>query len=137
MRVNPPDYNSPPTILVIEDESNVRTYIRQVLTQHNYLVLTAADGVEGLAEFEKHKDQIKLVLLDLTMPGLDGRELITRLRGLGSTVPILIMSGYCQGDLPSATGDLGVTGFLSKPFRPGELLVQVAKALSATPAAAP
>ncbi len=110
------------TILVVEDDDNIRTYIVQVLTGSGYRVLAAADGKEGLETFSKQQDAVRLVLLDLTMAGMDGWEVSRRLRELRSDLPVIFMSGYSRPEKPSSGTHVIKDAFLQKPFRPHELI---------------
>ncbi len=113
------------TILVIEDEESVRSYISQVLAGKGYRVLAAVDGQEGLDTFKKHHAAIHLVLVDLTMPGLDGREVANTLRELRPDLPIIFMSGYSRPEMPTSEAHLEKDVFLQKPFRPRELIALI------------
>lgn len=125
-------------ILIIDDEPNVRLVFRTALTSAGYSVFTAEDGIEGLkAARDSHPD---LVLLDLNMPGLDGMEVLKRLRDEGNAVPVVIVTAH--GDIPNAVQamKLGAIDFLSKPLSPDALRNTVAEVLeraeTATPEAA-
>jgi two-component system, cell cycle sensor histidine kinase and response regulator CckA len=112
------------TILVVEDDDNIRTYVAQVLSGGGYRVLAVADGQEGLNAFKKHL-AIRLVLLDLTMPGWDGREVAGALRELRPDLPIIFMSGYSRPEMPTSETHVEKYVFLQKPFRPHELIALV------------
>ncbi|HEY8548833.1 MAG TPA: response regulator [Vicinamibacterales bacterium] len=115
-----------PTILVIDDEAAVRNVTQSLLERAGYRVLTATGGAEGLAVIEE-MPEVDLVLLDLTMPGMNGREVLTRLSGLKPAVPVVLSSGYCTPEtLPEGPN---VAGFLPKPFRVEELLDAVGSVL--------
>jgi PAS domain S-box-containing protein len=120
------------TVLVVEDESAVRTFARRALESGGFYVRTAENGLAGLDAFRKHLQKIDAVLLDLTMPGMDGLEVLTELRRLAPNVPILVMSGYGERDVSGALAEAGATGFVAKPFLPRELLARVSHALSAS-----
>jgi PAS domain S-box-containing protein len=112
-------------ILVIDDEHVVRTVARQVLEQVGFSVLTAADGREGVESFRKNGDEISLVLLDVTMPGLSGEESFRMLRDLRADVPVLLSSGFDEQEVAARFGGLGPGGFIQKPYRPEELVAAV------------
>ena len=106
-----------PTILLVEDETALRRVIRKCLERHDYEVLEAASGNEGLALFEKSCDDIDLLLTDLKMPdGLDGHGLSRELRKTRPELPVIYISGY-SSEFSSQTLQLkrGVN-FLPKPF---------------------
>jgi|CXWL01.1.fsa_nt_gi CheY-like chemotaxis protein len=92
-----------------------------------YEVLCAKDGEDGLARYDEHREQIRLVLLDLTMPILNGEATLRALRDRDPALPIIVMSGYSDSALPNA----GVR-FLAKPFRLVELMTCVGEALRDT-----
>lgn len=125
-----PQHSCDGTVLIIEDDPTVRGFIRRVLEFAGCSVLAAAGGREGVALFRDHDREIRVVLLDLTMPGMNGPEVIRRLRELRASVPIVVMSGYSGEDaLPRLQGDR-ISAFLHKPFQPHELLDQVRTAMT-------
>jgi CheY-like chemotaxis protein len=120
----------PPRILVIDDEEIVRSSIVLILRQ--YAVLEAANGREGLEVYRAQTPE--LVLTDLSMPGLGGREVIAQLRQSSPPPKIIAMSGNadCIGDNSVILAhQLGIDRILSKPFGPKELLGAVASVLAA------
>ncbi|MEM9556427.1 MAG: PAS domain S-box protein [Acidobacteriota bacterium] len=115
--------------LVIDDEDLVREVAAKVLQRQGFDVLTAADGKTGLELFAERADEIRLVLLDLTMPEMDGEEVFRELRRRDADCCVLLMSGYREH---SATQGLeGLGGFLHKPFRPSDLVRKVREVLGA------
>ena len=80
-------------------------------------VLTAEDGRDGLAVFGDHADKIDCVILDLTMPHLDGEETFRELRKIRPDVAVILASGYNQQDVTQRFTGKGLAGFLQKPFR--------------------
>ncbi|HWO10770.1 MAG TPA: PAS domain-containing protein, partial [Polyangiaceae bacterium] len=90
------------TLLLVDDEDLVRTTSSVMLEDAGFRVLAAADGQEGLELFERHMAEIDAVILDLTMPRLDGEQCLRRLRALRPGIPVLLMSGYSvQGAVPT------------------------------------
>ncbi|HET6229853.1 MAG TPA: PAS domain S-box protein [Longimicrobiaceae bacterium] len=120
------------TILVAEDEAAVRSLVRRVLQREGYTVLEAADGREGLRVAREHAGPIDLVVTDVIMPVMSGRELADQLAVARPGVPVLFMSGYTDNVIASR-GDLepGVA-FLAKPFGPDELAARVRDILRST-----
>ena len=109
------------TILVIEDEKEIREYAAAALREYGYRTLCAADAAEALAAVEREPGRIHLALTDVVLPHMNGRELASRLVGLRPGLKVLFMSGY-TGDIIARHGvlDEGVE-FIQKPFRPEEL----------------
>jgi PAS domain S-box-containing protein len=125
------------TVLVVEDEEAVRLIVRRVLREQGYAILEARDGNEALRICAQKGDSIDLVLSDVIMPGMGGRELSRALAISRPTLPILFMSGYNDdGDLAGAGGDIGA-GVLAKPFTSETLARQVREALDRRPSKAP
>lgn len=121
------------TIIVIEDEAQIRRFLRTTLTAEGYLVVEAGTGKQGLIEAATRKPD--LIVLDLGLPDLDGVEVIRELRGW-SSVPVIILSARSQEGDKIAALDAGADDYLVKPFGVGELLARIRVALRhAVPAA--
>ncbi len=117
------------TILLVEDEPALRALARDCLESHGYRVLDAADGKSALMAAERHAGSIQLLLTDVIMPGMSGRELANRLSALRPEMKVLYMSGYA-GDLIAQYGVLdAATLLLEKPFSLQALLAKVHRAL--------
>ncbi|PYN75060.1 MAG: hypothetical protein DMD96_28720 [Candidatus Rokuibacteriota bacterium] len=110
------------TILVAEDEAAVRELVCEVLSRLGYRVLVAGDGVEALALSQRFRDPIHLLLTDVIMPGMDGRELAERMLAGRPDTKTLFMSGYAEPPIP---GDV----LLEKPVTPDALARKVAEVL--------
>jgi PAS domain S-box-containing protein len=119
------------TILVVEDEDVVRDYAKAALERAGYRVLTASDGGEGLAIFAEHRPEIDAVLLDLTMPRLDGPEVLRELRNQAPDVPVLIMSGFTDEEVAIRFEGIGASGFIRKPFAAHDLAAHLRRLLVA------
>ena len=103
-------------MLVVEDAAAVRRIIRRLLERRGHRVLEATNGGEALAVFERHRQEIRLLVTDLMMPGVGGRELVTRLRERAPALRVLFMSGYSD-DAVRTHGELAPdTAFMEKPF---------------------
>ncbi|AOS44905.1 Blue-light-activated protein [Lacunisphaera limnophila] len=109
------------TVLVVDDEDPVRQVARDALTLLGLTVHEAADGPAALALVQAAPDTIDLVLLDLTMPGLAGDEVLRRLRQIRPDLKVIIMSGYSEGETMQRCAASGVSGYLPKPFAIAEL----------------
>ena len=109
-------------VLIVEDEESYREAMGFMLTKEGFEVILAADGEEGLAQFERHGADI--VLLDLMMPGLSGTEVCRRLRQR-STVPIIMVTAL-DSEIDKVVGlELGADDYVTKPFSHRELLARV------------
>ncbi|MFN6570315.1 PAS domain S-box protein [Dendronalium sp. ChiSLP03b] len=116
-------------ILVVDDEAAITQITKTTLEIHNYRVLTAQNGIESLALYTQHKDEIKLVLMDMMMPSMAGGTAIRTLQIINPQVQIIAMSGLASAEaLAQAIGN-GIHGFLTKPFTANELLNSVQQIL--------
>jgi len=104
------------TILLVDDEESVRVMGTRMLERVGFEVLTAADGREALELFQQRREQIVLVLLDLTMPDLDGEETFRELRRMAPRVRVLMSSGYTESEIAPRFAGKRLSGFLQKPY---------------------
>jgi two-component system cell cycle sensor histidine kinase/response regulator CckA len=118
----------PIRVLVVDDESMVRSLLRRLLERRGFTVEEACDGRSALALLER--TPVDLIVLDMTMPDLDGAEVVRRVRESGSKVPILLSSGYMEAKAEKALEQSMIQGFLSKPFSPTTLMEAVNRALA-------
>jgi PAS domain S-box-containing protein len=114
-------------VLVVDDEEEMRLLVAAGLGRVGFQTLQARDGMEALDLFQQHRDRISLVLMDLTMPNMNGEEACRELQRRGSTVPVLLTSGFNETDALQGFGNLGLAGFLQKPFGLGTLVEMVRK----------
>ncbi len=114
------------TILLIDDEPLVRSIAEAVLKREGYRVLTADDGVEGIEVFRKNLHDVSLIMLDLTMPRLSGRDTFIELKRLDPEIPVLICSGYMVEieEFEKETG-FRPSSFVPKPYAINELSLSV------------
>ncbi len=117
-------------ILIIEDETPMRTALTDLLTAENYRVLAAADGESGLRR--ALEDKPELILLDVMMPKLDGFSLCAELRRLNQNVPVLMLTAKGQIQDRVSGLDAGADDYLVKPFSTEELLARVRALLRRT-----
>jgi len=117
------------TVLVVDDEETVRQAVTSILDSAGYLVLVACNGPEAIEMFETAFDHVDLVLLDMTMPLMDGEETFHALRAVDPDVRVLLTSGYVEQDALGRFGDDGPVGFVQKPYQPATLMQKVAQAL--------
>ena len=113
-------------ILVVDDEERIRSITQRTLLHHGYRVVTACDGTEAIEVFARHQGEVKAVLTDLMMPGLDGLGLMKVLTHMAPGLPVVLSTG--AGDDPAQTekvtalGQLGVGIMLTKPYTAEDLL---------------
>jgi DNA-binding response OmpR family regulator len=111
-------------ILVIDDEEEYRTFLREVLRDDGYTVMVAPDGTTGLACTSR--EHFDLIVTDMIMPDLHGPELIAKLRLAGCVTPIIAISGNPAGDASLAVAEAySANGVLTKPFKVNELRAMV------------
>ncbi len=110
------------TVLVADDEVIVRSVVVRALEESGFAVLTAGDGREALQRFRQHLDEIDVVILDLTMPGLSGEQVIREIRELRAEVPVILSSGYAEEDAVRRVAGVELVGFMQKPYRPAALV---------------
>jgi CheY-like chemotaxis protein len=127
------------TVLLVEDEESVRELVRVTLTSRGYNVLEAENGECGLRIAEEYKEHIDILVTDVVMPGIGGRELARKLLLLRPGISVLYLSGYTE-DAVVTPGALGPsTAFLQKPFTLQNLAKKVREVLrsNSTPTSAP
>lgn len=110
------------TVLVADDEAEIRQLLRLYLEKDGYQVLEAEDGIQAMAHFQK--SEIDLVLLDIMMPGLDGYQVLRKLRK-ESNIPVMILSAKGADEDKILGLDLGADDYLSKPFNPLEAMARI------------
>jgi len=116
-------------VLVVDDEEPVRAIAVQALQHLGFETLEAGDGLEALQVFEANRDRIRMILMDLTMPRMDGETAYRELRRLGMLTPVVLTSGFCAVDVLDHFQGKGIAGFLQKPYRLHALLREIRKAL--------
>ena len=118
------------TVLVVDDEELVTELAIDILEGANLRVITAKDGQEAVDIFQELSDEIDVVVLDLTMPKLNGREAWDRLRAIRGDIPIVLSSGYVEEDATRGFDEQDLAGFVHKPYTPSHLLRVVKDSLS-------
>jgi signal transduction histidine kinase/CheY-like chemotaxis protein len=113
------------TVLVIDDEDVVRKVAASTLKAHGYRVESAESAEAGIRIFSGKSQQIRIVLLDVTMPGVDGGETFRRLKNLDSDVKVVLSSGFSEAEVSARFDMKGVAGFLQKPYTSAELLRKI------------
>jgi PAS domain S-box-containing protein len=113
------------TVLVVDDESVVRKIATASLKRYGYVVLTADNGREAVERFRALHREIALVLLDLTMPLMNGEEALMHMRAIDPDVPIVLSSGYNEMEAVRRFNGKGLAGFIQKPYTAGALAEKV------------
>jgi excisionase family DNA binding protein len=124
-----------PRVLVVDDEASIRDLLSKTLALAEYDVDTAPDGNAALARLRDSVAGYDLVIADLKMPGMDGLTLIRQIKRLRPDLPIIIITGFSTESSAIEAVNLGVAGYLTKPFRVPQVLAAAAKALGVAPAA--
>lgn len=124
------------TILLVEDEDRVRAFLRNVLKPQGYNLLECRNGGDALAQMQAHHGPIQLVLTDVVMPGMDGRQLAAAVRTVHPEARVLFMSGYTDDAIIHHGVGVQHITFLGKPFSASDVLQKVRAILDAPPVAA-
>jgi PAS domain S-box-containing protein len=118
------------TVMVADDEETVRRVAAAMLESVGFRVELADDGAAAVERFRADPDTFRLVLLDLTMPGLGGEEALCALRRVRPDVRVILMSGYAEPEVATRFAGQGLAGFVQKPFQLPTLLAKVREALA-------
>ena len=119
------------TVLVVDDEARMRKLIKDFLMKKGYGILEAADGEEALNVYEENRNKIKLILLDVMMPKLDGWSVLRQIRQ-DSKVPIIMLTARGEEQDELFGFELGVDEYIAKPFSPKILVARVEAILKRT-----
>ena len=127
----PPSSATPQSILLVDDEKMASMLVKRILSEAGYHVATAQSGFECLDLFRHHPHAYDLVLLDLTMPFMDGEETFRRLREIRSDVPVVLCTGFIEKERVDRlmTAGVGLAGFLRKPLAPDEIVSHIRSTL--------
>jgi len=117
-------------VLLVDDEETVRSVGKRMLERIGFEVETAVDGRDALQMFEAESDKFDVVLLDLTMPHMDGETCFRELRRVSSKVRVILTSGYNQQELTTRFAGKGLAGFIQKPYRMKTLREELSKVLA-------
>ena len=118
-------------ILLIDDEEMVLDVGSQLLSRLGYSVLTATSGAEAIDLYEVHKDHVQLIILDLCMPDMDGKQTYLYLKGLNPCIKVLLTTGLSMDGPAKEMLANGCHGFIQKPYRMSELSTKVSEVLAA------
>jgi len=117
------------TILVTDDEKNIRSVLKRFLTKFGYTVLLAEDGYKAVELYRRNKNRIDLIILDMIMPELSGKKTYKLIRKINPEVKVLLSSGYSRNGQLQELMEEGLKGFLQKPYNLNEILVKVRNVL--------
>jgi CheY-like chemotaxis protein len=118
-------------VMVVDDEDFVTLLATKVLSNSGYRVVTAKDGFQALDIYRKLKDQISLVILDFTMPVMDGSDVFAELQQINPRVPVVLSSGFAEQERLGIMLARGLRGFIPKPYSNQKLIDQVRQTLDA------
>ncbi len=113
---------NPKTILLVNDEEGLLEVANETLSQFGYKTILARNGKEALELFELNKNNLSAIVLDLTMPELDGLEVFQKINKIDKNIPIILCSGFPEQSISQQFGKLKPSGFIQKPYRPIELV---------------
>lgn len=119
------------TILLVDDEEFIRDLGTRMLTRAGYNVLAAADGSEALRMYADHREEISLVILDLMMPHMGGKECLLQLRNMNPAIKVIIASGHAADAVMRETSAAGARGAVNKPYEMRQVLEVVRSVLDA------
>ncbi len=120
----------PKRVLVIDDEANVREVASDILAEQGYIVIPAASGAEGVDLFRANRQEVGVVLLDLKMPGMNGKETFHELQKIQPDLKIIFTSGYSESEVATLTQESERIAFLSKPYNVKALTNQIGQMLA-------
>ena len=117
------------TVLVIDDEEDVATMAQEMLKTQKHTALIVLNPILGIELYKQHQSQIDLVLLDLTMPEMSGKEVMDALLAINPSVKIIISSGYSAEEMINKIGTQKASAFIQKPYRMEALLTTVQRVI--------
>ena len=136
LSINPPKVAQEPhrgaTILFVDDEEVVRDVGKKMLEKVGFTVLPAADGYEAVGLFRERANEIDCVLLDLSMPGMDGSEVFNKLREIREDVPVIIATGFSEEQVEKQFAGKGRVGIIQKPYQLASLAEKLCEVLGTT-----
>jgi two-component system, cell cycle sensor histidine kinase and response regulator CckA len=118
------------TLLVIDDEASVLELLTDVLTEQKFKVIGALNPLEGIELYLRHQQSIAMIVLDYSMPGMDGKAAFEELVKINKNVKVLLCSGYTEEEMELAFGDVRPSGFIHKPYQPAALVERIARVLA-------
>ncbi len=119
------------TVLVVDDERGVRDVLDGMLSLAGFTVIAVASGPEAIEVVREHGNDIRLILLDLTMREMNGDEVFHIVRGMQPDLPVILLSGYAADDATERFSTIGLAGFVHKPFSWDDLMGALQRVLGA------
>jgi CheY-like chemotaxis protein len=119
------------SVLVVDDEETVRTLASRMVEHAGFAVLTASDGEAAVRLYRQHHNKIVCVLLDVTMPEMNGEETFRELRKIHPDVRVILSSGCSEGAITASFSPLGLAGFIQKPYQRDTLIAKLRGAVAA------
>ncbi len=119
------DLHGSETVLIVDDDAAITGLLRDLLEHYGYSILAAGDGVEALELLETHRESIRIVISDVIMPRMNGRELVENIRKRLPELPIIMSSGYADDIVDRAAFDELKVVFLQKPLKPLDVLTAI------------
>ena len=120
-----PEWKGAGRVIVVDDQDDVRNLITHSVERLGFTVEATGDGRTALSCFESDPSRVSLVIVDIVLPGMDGIELVRRLRLIRRDVPVVVISGYFGQDTGERLRAQPATGFLQKPFKPDALFSEM------------
>jgi CheY-like chemotaxis protein len=115
--------------MIVDDEDFVTLLAQRVLADEGYRVVTAKDGFQALEIYRKLGEQIALIILDFTMPVMDGSDVFAELLEINPQVPVVLSSGFAEQERLRGMLAKGLRGFIPKPYTQQKLLTQIRSTL--------
>lgn len=116
-------------VMIVDDEDLVTILAQRVLTDEGYRIVTAKDGFQAIEIYRKLKDQISLIILDFTMPIMDGADVFAELLQINPKAPVVLSSGFAEQERLRSMLARGLRGFIPKPYTQQKLLSQIRSVL--------
>ncbi|MDR4459586.1 MAG: response regulator [Nitrospirales bacterium] len=114
-----------PVVLVVDDEEDVRMACSMIFEEMGLQTLVASDGEIGIHVFQQYQHEIMVVLLDLTMPNMDGQEFLEHIQSLNATIPVILSSGYSEEEAMKRFHNPKMAAFIQKPYQVETLIAKV------------
>ena len=121
------------TVLVVDDEEIVRSLAKRMIEEAGFSVLTANDGEEAVRLYREHQNEIACVLLDLTMPKMNGEETFRAILQISSDVRVILSSGYSEESATGRFSGMGLAGFIQKPYQLDTMIATLREAVAVHP----